>query len=240
MSADSRHSSPFPTDEVDPSILQQIAQPTWGEHIPAPVTEETPPDALPPVPEWDSSRPVLSAGFVEDFTVDPIQQRHGLPPLPTEAAPPVTHDRLLTDVLVQSVPSGRLTVVESVTYEQVGRELVSVGGAFDFVLVGDEQIYRRELRVGPAWQPLDTGWLGAKVSHVVIRNAGDPKRGDQSVRVGFGTGKAPDTVWAIEIPPGQSCRFMPAFTSRVWLSVSPTHTTDPMKYASVHVTAVPS
>ena len=139
-------------------------------------------------------------------------------------------------------PAPRLTVVERITYERPDKDAVSVNAGFALVIVGDEQLYQRELRVGPNWTPLDTGWLGNSVSRVVLQNNANPKDDKAgTVRIGFGTGRpGPETVWGIDVPPGQSVTFQPAFCSRVFLSLAPFDDVDGTTPVPVTITAVPS
>lgn len=138
----------------------------------------------------------------------------------------------------------RLTVVDHVYYQPGGDgDAQDVSTSFDRVLASGEQIYRREKTVKES-EVLDVGWAGAltspqgsNVALVVIQNL--EKKGGAWLRVSFGTGKAPDTVLGILIPPGESARFTPFSSSRVWLAPH-CHPVDGSPTVKVSITAVPN
>lgn len=54
---------------------------------------------------------------------------------------------------------GRVTVVETVHHQLPDAEPATVETRFQRWLESDEQLYRRTLRVGAEWTPIDTGWV---------------------------------------------------------------------------------
>ncbi len=65
----------------------------------------------------------------------------------------------------------RLTVVESVYFQEFGEQPQSAGSRFSRNLESDEQPYSRKLQATSDWKPLDCGWLaGCPTSSLVISN----------------------------------------------------------------------
>lgn len=64
----------------------------------------------------------------------------------------------------------KLTVVDTVYYQCVGGEPVSVESKFSRELDSDEQIYQRHSKVGEDFIPLDCGWLERNVGMLLITN----------------------------------------------------------------------
>lgn len=132
---------------------------------------------------------------------------------------PVMPAQVPTSVPVQP----RLTVVETVHY-QSGETADGSGGSahgFDRELKTGEQLYVRDTHVsgGDHLVPLDTGWLKENVSHVVVRNLEKKGAGSAAdLQVWFGNGRPSESVLAVVVPPGETARFTPFRSTRVWLS----------------------
>jgi len=63
----------------------------------------------------------------------------------------------------------RLVVVETVYCQSPGEQPVAVESRFGRALNSQEQPYRRVIKVGESWQPLDHGWV-EEASMLVISN----------------------------------------------------------------------
>lgn len=63
----------------------------------------------------------------------------------------------------------RLTVVEYVYHQQMGREASMFESRFSRALGDHEQPYERQVTVGEDWQSLDCGWV-ERVGMLVLRN----------------------------------------------------------------------
>jgi hypothetical protein len=114
----------------------------------------------------------------------------------------------------------RLFVVEQVYHQPAGQSPTSVESRFGRWLGSDEQPHLRPMTVGPNWQPLDTGWVGEKVGHIVIANEEGKSRLRQPteaerqeteakvVEIGVESDHLVDTFALVR--PGETCRFEPA------------------------------
>lgn len=63
----------------------------------------------------------------------------------------------------------RLTVVESVYYQQPGADSVQIEAGYTYFVQENEQIFKRITFADVDWKPLETGWV-KKASCVVIQN----------------------------------------------------------------------
>jgi hypothetical protein len=95
----------------------------------------------------------------------------------------------------------RLTVVEHVYHQPEDAPAMVSESRWSAWLKTDEQPYgRREVKVGVAWQSLDTGWV-KNPSLVVVENTGK-----EMLTLGVGDPPMP-FAW---IDPGRSARFTPS------------------------------
>lgn len=73
----------------------------------------------------------------------------------------------------KNLPSGTLTVIETVYYRPLGEEATAVDTRFSQSLVGDEQVYERRCRASESMEALDLGWFAEKpdsIGYVRIAN----------------------------------------------------------------------
>lgn len=66
-------------------------------------------------------------------------------------------------------PELRLTVVESVYYQQPGVEALQIEAGYSYFVQENEQIFKRVTFADIDWRPIDVGWI-KKASCVVIQN----------------------------------------------------------------------
>lgn len=120
----------------------------------------------------------------------------------------------------------RLTVVETLYYHAGGAsDPVGVAASFDRPLTSGEQLYVRETVIKDMTR-LDVGWAGGltspqgnDVAQVLVENK--EKKDGAWLRVYFGAGRGADNILGMLIPPGESARFTPFSSSRVWLESPP-------------------
>lgn len=63
----------------------------------------------------------------------------------------------------------RLTVVNSIHYQQPGVDILSIDAGYTYFVKTNEQAFQRITFAREEWQPLDTGWI-SKASQVIIQN----------------------------------------------------------------------
>ncbi len=63
----------------------------------------------------------------------------------------------------------RITVIEHIYHQEFGESPTQVESRYSRDLDNDTQPYTRNLRVGEAWEPLDTGWI-AEAGLLIIQN----------------------------------------------------------------------
>ena len=94
----------------------------------------------------------------------------------------------------------RMTVVEHVYHQAEDAPAVLTERRWSAWLKTNEQPYgRRDVKVGVAWQPLDTGWV-KNPSLLILENTGQ-----EVLSLGIGNPPVP-FAW---IEPGQDARFSP-------------------------------
>lgn len=64
----------------------------------------------------------------------------------------------------------RTTVIETLVYHRPGENPTTVSNRFASHGESIEQEYKRQVKVGPDWSLLDTGWLKENVSMLVVVN----------------------------------------------------------------------
>ena len=113
----------------------------------------------------------------------------------------------------------RIVVKETVYFQQSGSPAISVSSGFTRHLTSDEVPYQRpKIKVGEAWQKIETGWL-EKASTIVIENPHEHRKTIPTpaeveaakarvLEIGVDYGEGPPLV-AQCCPPGESVRINP-------------------------------
>lgn len=137
------------------------------------------------------------------------------------------------------LPYARLTVVKFIAYQPLVKTPENLSPeSYTHNLYSDEQIWRREFKVGPEWMPLPLGWLeGQPISLIILHNnegrftqliPTPEERADAMARiVEVGVGETPFTV----VRPLQSRDFEP---------VGPINVRCRTSSAKLTITAVPA
>ena len=66
-------------------------------------------------------------------------------------------------------PELRLTVVETIYYQQPGIDPVQIDAGFSYFVQENEQLFQRSTFTGEEWSEINTGWI-AKAHTVLIKN----------------------------------------------------------------------
>lgn len=144
------------------------------------------------------------------------------------SVPTNTTDLITTNP--QPVGRCRLSVVEYVHHQQPGQQPRSVEHRFCRDLHSGEQTYIRTFQATEEWKPLDTGWLGAEVGHLILineegRNPSSQLSPEEKIQLsqrwielGLYMGEGAD-LWFVEpfakVRPGESIRLTPYDVSRI-------------------------
>lgn len=97
---------------------------------------------------------------------------------------------------------GRIVVVETVFHQPPDAGPSSTLSRFSRWLESDERPYVRGLRLGPAWQPVEQGWLDRGGSMLVVAN--DETEAGRVIEVGLWTGT--EALPFARLPPGEAVR----------------------------------
>lgn len=87
---------------------------------------------------------------------------------PTESVAEITPQKEIPKKDLKNRP--RTTIVETLVYHRPGEEPTNVTNRFAFYGESLEQEYKRQIRVGEVWVPIDTGWLNNRVSTLILVN----------------------------------------------------------------------
>lgn len=110
-------------------------------------------------------------------------------------------------------PELRLSVVETVCYQQPGMDPLQVPAGFSYFVQNNEQPFQRFTFAKPEWESINTGWL-EKASCVLIQNKYDliktrkptPEELEEAQKHLIEV-KFEDSKYCFEIPVGESMRF---------------------------------
>jgi hypothetical protein len=144
--------------------------------------------------------------------------------LPASPSPgqPVPPDRVRSDVQLMVPKTGRIAVVEMVSFNSPGISSHSTDTRFVRHLKSDEQPYIRQLTIGEDWQPLDLGWV-KNPSMIIIENREgsfmqvQPTREEREeaakkvVEIGIRNGETEATWPDWLVRPGENFRGSPSF-----------------------------
>lgn len=124
----------------------------------------------------------------------------------------------------EKLPAGRITVVEQVYHQSLGLEPIQYTARYMRRIDSEEQPYQRTTKAGPSFQKLDCGWI-KEASLLCIRNEEgknihwiptkeERQRMDKRVlTIAFGADAV--CLTAIQVLPGESCRFCPTFLDSI-------------------------
>ncbi len=82
----------------------------------------------------------------------------------------------MSEELSAAIPSppkeirNRVTIVETVSHQVSGQEAESLTCQSAYEVASDEQSYKRHLRIGETWTPLDLGYLADEAGLIVLQN----------------------------------------------------------------------
>jgi hypothetical protein len=116
-------------------------------------------------------------------------------------------------VQMRQIPTAQIVVVETVYYRRAG-QTSAVDSRFSRNVIGEEQRYVREMKIGREWTSLDCGWV-EKAGMLVVKNnlvrfnvlpTAEEKEalGDQILEISFSNRQAEILVY-----PGESMRIQP-------------------------------
>ena len=126
---------------------------------------------------------------------------------------------------VKAPAKDRFTVVEQVYHRPMDSDPELFRHGYSRELQTTEQVYRRQIKVGEDWTPLDTGWLEDKVGMICLSNEEGkrlqvyPTEEEQAeidekiIQVSYD--QDPDRAWII--PPGETFRSSPSSQHKLFI-----------------------